>query len=263
MVLPIDLKKSQLWECPICFEKLKPPISSCVNGHGTCSTCRKEMQHCGLCRGKFLKYKNTLLDEIINEIIEYELSDSLRSLHCEEEDPSKKDCFICGEKDINIAAINNHFSTKHYKCKVRRRAIGFVTPVLISIDLKKQDEVNTEKEKPFVLIYISDDGLNFIFRFFYNEKKQTLYFCLQFLGQKQNNASKYIFDMKINQGLSEMNRSFFRFSGKCVPYKSIINWEAEENENKVIGLKLGTILFNFNEELEQVVLELKIKKILS
>ncbi|XP_074593801.1 E3 ubiquitin-protein ligase SIAH1-like [Brevipalpus obovatus] len=52
-----DLMKSQqtneltsLFECPVCFDYVLPPILQCQNGHLLCSSCRKQLTNCPTCR---------------------------------------------------------------------------------------------------------------------------------------------------------------------------------------------------------------------
>jgi len=51
-----DLIKTQtsdltsLFECPVCFDYVLPPIIQCQNGHLVCSSCRQKITCCPTCR---------------------------------------------------------------------------------------------------------------------------------------------------------------------------------------------------------------------
>ena len=40
-----------LFECPVCFDYVLPPILQCQSGHLVCSTCRPKLNGCPTCRG--------------------------------------------------------------------------------------------------------------------------------------------------------------------------------------------------------------------
>ena len=42
------------YECPVCLDKILPPVYQCVNGHILCETCQEKVSHCPVCREKFL-----------------------------------------------------------------------------------------------------------------------------------------------------------------------------------------------------------------
>ena len=41
---------ASLFECPVCFDYVLPPILQCHNGHLVCSDCRPKLTHCPTCR---------------------------------------------------------------------------------------------------------------------------------------------------------------------------------------------------------------------
>lgn len=41
---------ASLFECPVCFEYILPPILQCQNGHLVCQACRKMITTCPTCR---------------------------------------------------------------------------------------------------------------------------------------------------------------------------------------------------------------------
>ena len=42
---------ASLFECPVCFEYVLPPILQCQSGHLVCSNCRPKLSCCPTCRG--------------------------------------------------------------------------------------------------------------------------------------------------------------------------------------------------------------------
>lgn len=48
-----------LFECPVCFEIVLPPIMQCQVGHLVCANCRPKLSCCPTCRGP-LGMKNIL-----------------------------------------------------------------------------------------------------------------------------------------------------------------------------------------------------------
>lgn len=54
-------------KCPVCLNKLTPPVVMCRSGHNTCSQCKSGLHQCSLCREPFLQATNRVLDNILNE----------------------------------------------------------------------------------------------------------------------------------------------------------------------------------------------------
>lgn len=49
---------ASLFECPVCFDYVLPPIFQCQAGHLACSNCRPKLTCCPTCRGPLGKYFN-------------------------------------------------------------------------------------------------------------------------------------------------------------------------------------------------------------
>jgi len=43
---------ASLFECPVCFDYVLPPILQCHAGHLVCSNCRPKLTCCPTCRGQ-------------------------------------------------------------------------------------------------------------------------------------------------------------------------------------------------------------------
>lgn len=46
---------ASLFECPVCFDYVLPPILQCQSGHLVCSNCRPKLTCCPTCRGQLGK----------------------------------------------------------------------------------------------------------------------------------------------------------------------------------------------------------------
>lgn len=47
---------ASLFECPVCFDYVLPPILQCQSGHLVCSNCRPKLVCCPTCRGSLGQY---------------------------------------------------------------------------------------------------------------------------------------------------------------------------------------------------------------
>lgn len=47
---------ASLFECPVCFDYVLPPILQCQSGHLVCSNCRPKLTCCPTCRGQLGMY---------------------------------------------------------------------------------------------------------------------------------------------------------------------------------------------------------------
>ncbi|XP_022257053.1 E3 ubiquitin-protein ligase Siah1-like isoform X2 [Limulus polyphemus] len=57
-----------LFECPVCFEFVLPPILQCQNGHLVCSTCRQKITCCPTCRAPIEIIRNLTLEKVASNI---------------------------------------------------------------------------------------------------------------------------------------------------------------------------------------------------
>lgn len=85
----VDDNILKLIECPVCFEKLKPPVTTCENGHGICGRCKESLTNCGICRQEFSGNMNTLLNQMIESVL----------IKCKYHPQGCKECFSI-EKNI-------------------------------------------------------------------------------------------------------------------------------------------------------------------
>ena len=69
---------AQLFECPVCFDYVLPPIMQCNAGHLVCQNCQpkltvrlanfdqflKKLQHCPTCRGQAPTIRNLAMEKV-------------------------------------------------------------------------------------------------------------------------------------------------------------------------------------------------------
>lgn len=51
LTVPVSADLASLFECPVCFDYVLPPIIQCQSGHLVCSNCRPKLTCCPTCRG--------------------------------------------------------------------------------------------------------------------------------------------------------------------------------------------------------------------
>ncbi|XP_022257051.1 E3 ubiquitin-protein ligase Siah1-like isoform X1 [Limulus polyphemus] len=58
-----------LFECPVCFEFVLPPILQCQNGHLVCSTCRQKITCCPTCRAPIGNIRNLAMEKVASTVM--------------------------------------------------------------------------------------------------------------------------------------------------------------------------------------------------
>ena len=58
-----------LFECPVCFDYILPPIIQCESGHLICANCRPKLQCCPSCRGKLGSVRNIAMDKVAETVL--------------------------------------------------------------------------------------------------------------------------------------------------------------------------------------------------
>ncbi|XP_075394524.1 E3 ubiquitin-protein ligase Siah1-like [Tenrec ecaudatus] len=53
-----------LFECPVCFDCVLPPILQCQNGHLVCSNCHPKLEFCPTCRVLLRSIRNLALEKL-------------------------------------------------------------------------------------------------------------------------------------------------------------------------------------------------------
>ncbi|XP_053435087.1 E3 ubiquitin-protein ligase SIAH1-like [Nycticebus coucang] len=58
-----------LFECPVCFEYILPPILQCQHGHLVCNSCRQNLASCPTCRGPLGSIRNVAMEKVANSVM--------------------------------------------------------------------------------------------------------------------------------------------------------------------------------------------------
>ena len=76
-----------LFECPVCFDYVLPPIFQCDSGHLICTHCKPKLQNCPSCRGHLGGVRNLAMEKVAETVrfpCKYSSSGcTLRMLHGE------------------------------------------------------------------------------------------------------------------------------------------------------------------------------------
>ncbi|XP_023210640.1 E3 ubiquitin-protein ligase SIAH1-like [Centruroides sculpturatus] len=60
---------ASLFECPVCFDYVLPPILQCQNGHLVCSVCRQKLTCCPTCRGSIGNIRNLAMEKVASTVM--------------------------------------------------------------------------------------------------------------------------------------------------------------------------------------------------
>ncbi|XP_002127743.2 E3 ubiquitin-protein ligase SIAH1B [Ciona intestinalis] len=59
-----ELDLASLFECPVCFDYVLPPILQCQSGHLVCTNCRPKLTCCPTCRGALGNIRNLGMEKV-------------------------------------------------------------------------------------------------------------------------------------------------------------------------------------------------------
>ncbi|GFG36112.1 hypothetical protein Cfor_03754 [Coptotermes formosanus] len=60
---------ASLFECPVCFDYVLPPILQCQSGHLVCSNCRPKLTCCPTCRGPLGNIRNLAMEKVASTVM--------------------------------------------------------------------------------------------------------------------------------------------------------------------------------------------------
>lgn len=60
---------ASLFECPVCYDYVLPPILQCQSGHLVCSTCRSKLSCCPTCRGSLGNIRNLAMEKVASTVM--------------------------------------------------------------------------------------------------------------------------------------------------------------------------------------------------
>jgi len=62
---------TRLFECPVCFEHIVPPIFQCLLGHLICNKCVLMCENCPTCRNPFNSKRNLYMEKVNKHFIDF------------------------------------------------------------------------------------------------------------------------------------------------------------------------------------------------
>lgn len=61
---------TSLFECPVCFDYVLPPILQCQAGHLVCNQCRQKLSCCPTCRGALTpSIRNLAMEKVASAVL--------------------------------------------------------------------------------------------------------------------------------------------------------------------------------------------------
>lgn len=69
-VSPQHHELTSLFECPVCFDYVLPPILQCQAGHLVCNQCRQKLSCCPTCRGSLTpSIRNLAMEKVASAVL--------------------------------------------------------------------------------------------------------------------------------------------------------------------------------------------------
>lgn len=69
-VSPQHHELTSLFECPVCFDYVLPPILQCQAGHLVCNQCRQKLSCCPTCRGALTpSIRNLAMEKVASAVL--------------------------------------------------------------------------------------------------------------------------------------------------------------------------------------------------
>lgn len=235
-----------LTECPICFERLLPPVDTCIKGHAVCQKCRKEVTTCPTCRGEFSNNQNVLLNQMLESV---PIACKNESLGCNEKmvlvkvpehekvcDFREEKCCFC-EKTVQFNSFCDHLFYKHSRGS--RDDVYYVN--CYETFRLEVDTTETDEDDICDLIFLKDIKTHFIIRYVL-EEGHKLILSIQHTEEREE-ATNYFYELRINQKLSHDGpRAVFTCFGICIPYfHCYSDWR---NHKRALNLDLNQIFLS-------------------
>lgn len=192
---------ASLFECPVCFEYVVPPILQCKNGHVVCHNCHHKVTFCPTCRDpKQNTTRNLAMEKMAREI----------KFHCKY---SNDGC----SASLPYEQTNEHPRTCEYRpyscpcpgrsCKWEGKLESIMTHITIShnaitLDGREVAFVATHFEDPRAVKWVmiqSCFGFNFMLALEKHQKAEDIFFSafVQLIGSRID-AEKFIYQLKLN-----------------------------------------------------------------
>lgn len=182
--LPEDLDKGLLLEleCPVCLERMVPPITMCENGHSICPQCKPKLNNCPSCSKPFLQVRNLALESLSRQVITEEGQRPPARF------PNHVECpFTRISKDIcpwkgPVTDIKDHVNYLHKNLNDTFEASGVFTIVLTGLSPTQhyRKAVFTADELFYIYSRIKDGSL-YCAVFYVGEEEKCLNYTYRFV----------------------------------------------------------------------------------
>lgn len=207
---------TEMFDCPICENLMKPPIYMCQLGHSICKNCKPKLETCPTCRKPFGDSRNFLVENLFNKIQfpctfhpcsykNYGDKIIVHELTCEFR---KFLCLFCAQNAYDsgdcVKDLKSHIEAAHtiYKCEIGNK-------IYISRYAADGSLTNLCQTSLKMIMFYDDE----IFRFTYCYGSPDLVFSMEMLGEDLE-KKEYIFEVSIRASSASkknvygLNRSF-------------------------------------------------------
>lgn len=65
----LNKELASIFECPVCYDYVLPPIFQCHRGHLVCINCRPKLTCCPSCRGSLRSIRNLAMEKVANSVL--------------------------------------------------------------------------------------------------------------------------------------------------------------------------------------------------
>ena len=221
----VDNLKSIL-ECPVCYKtpKKTKTLGVCTNGHIICDECLPKVSACPVCRAKFQKQYQTILQKVLSALPEMCPNNEhgcQETFHDENELNRHEDkcefrmieCIhrACDE-EVTFGSMSKHLQDIHNPDNVEPNKDGIL---FLSFDLSNDDfDNNGSCWYPFCFHF---DNNTFVMTFFCcKEGDRELYYIVNFLltGGEQD-AKNYVFQITVKNDMDKRYR--IHYSADVIP----------------------------------------------
>ncbi|KAL0277464.1 UNVERIFIED_CONTAM: hypothetical protein PYX00_004730 [Menopon gallinae] len=227
----------KLLDCPVCFERITPPVTVCTNGHAVCNNCRIKLHSCPTCKTSFSANKNTILDQIIEENIyackyaqkgctaemklreieEHELKQCIyRTIKCTIMNSKSGAC----NSEISICEYYNHVNGCH---KSNTEAIDF------SLETKRTIEINSNLHMVQILRDVKTSKI--VFEVVKLDLVMKIFYITYIMVGTSDDANKSAYELRISNTRDKYRE--LKYKSLCIPL-GITQAELEGSERCLI-----------------------------
>lgn len=236
----------KLLDCPVCTERITPPVKVCSNGHAVCNTCREKLTICPICKTVFSTNKNTILDQIIEEnfyackyaqkgcTVEMKLRDI--------EEHEIKQCIyrtiVCTIMTSKSGLCNSEVSISEYYNHVNGCHKSNTETIEFSVETRRTIDISSNLHMVQILKDVKSSKTVFeVVKL--DEIKKSFYITYIMIGTNEE-ANKNAYELRISNTKDKYRE--LKYKSLCIPL-GITEAELEESERCLV--LSTTILPNF------------------